>query len=244
MSLFGCLPLLRGLFVLSTLTCAGAAPFQVVVDVSGAPNAQPCVEPVKILFEEWYPKINRLLFGTGSSLPFQEVRVIFERKTEVDTDKGPQPAPAYSKANVIHANFQADTRFDNAYQAMLIHELVHVCQNYSGLARSPARWVGEGIADYVRHKYFEKDLLPRLEWDSDGTLKDSPLERASLEKDGYLIGYTIAAPFLYWLELHKNPQIVAILSQAVRDSRYSAGLFQEHCGDSLDSLWQIFLAQK
>lgn len=56
--------------------------------------------------------------------------------------------------------------------------------------------------------------------------------------------YTIAAPFLYWLELHKNPRIVTILSQAVRNSHYSDGLFQEHCGDSLDMLWQAFLEQK
>jgi hypothetical protein len=236
--------LLSGLFALGALTCAGAEPFHVVVDVSAAPNAKPYAEPVKKLFEEWYVKIDDLLFGTGASLPFQEVRVIFERKTEVVTDQGPQQAPAYSKANIVHANFQAETRFDNAYRAMLIHELVHVCQNYTGLTRSPARWVGEGIADYVRHRYFEKDLLAKLEWDSDGTLKDSPLERAALQKEGYRIGYTIAAPFLYWLELHKNPRIVAILSQAVRDSRYSPGLFKEHCGDSLDTLWQAFFEQK
>jgi hypothetical protein len=68
------------------------------------------------------------------------------------------------------------------YRAMLIHELVHVSQNYSGLTKSGNRWVGEGIADYVRHRYFEKDLLPKLEWDSDGTLKDSDMERAKLEK--------------------------------------------------------------
>lgn len=240
----GRFPLLSGLLALGVLTCAGAERVRVVVDVSGVPNAAPYAKPAKMLFEEWYPKINDLLFGTGASLPFQEVTVIFERKTEVDTDKGPQQAPAYTHANIVHANFQPETRFDQSYRAMLIHELVHVCQNYTGLARSPARWVGEGIADYVRHRYFEKDLLPKLEWDSDGTLKDSPLERAELEKEGYRIGYTIAAPFLYWLELHKNPRIVAILSRAVRDSHYWDGMFQEYCGDSLDHLWQAFMQQK
>jgi hypothetical protein len=56
MSFLGGYPLLSGLFACGALTCAGAAPFHVVVDISGVANAQPYVEPVKKLFEKWYPK--------------------------------------------------------------------------------------------------------------------------------------------------------------------------------------------
>ncbi len=244
MPLLGRLPLLALLFASVAPLCAATASFQVVVDVSDAPNAQPYVVPVKALFEEWYPKINAILFGKAAPLPFKEVRVVFEKTLRVDSDTGPQDAPALAKANVIHVNFSYLGRMEDDYRAMLVHELTHVSQNYTGLAKSPAKWIGEGIADYIRHKYFEKDLVPNLLWDSDGTLKDSPLDRPTLEKQGYLIGYTIAAPFLYWLELKKNPQIVMTLSQGIRESRYSPDVFQQRCGAPLDALWQEFLAQK
>jgi hypothetical protein len=224
-------------------TRLNAGSFQIRVDLSDAPNAQPYAKPVEALFKEWYPKINEILFGKTTPLPFKEVRVVFEKISEVDTATGRTEVPAYTKANVVHVNARQMGRVDNAYLAMLIHELTHICQNYQGLSRSPAKWVGEGVADYVRHKYFEKDLKPMLEWDSDGTLKNSDLDRATLAKQGYQIGYTIAAPFLYWLELHRNRQIVTILSRDVRESRYSADVFETQCGAPLDSLWKEFLAQ-
>ena len=237
--------LFAALIASAALRCGGAASFQVFVDVSAAPHAQPYVRPVKALFEEWYPKIKDALFGKGAPLPFKEVRVIFERKIELDIGTGKaETVPAYTKGNVVHVNFTYLGVMTDDYRAMLIHELVHVSQNYSGLTKSANRWLGEGIADYIRHKYFEKNLLPKLEWDSDGTLKDSDLQRAKLEKQGYLIGYTIAAPFLYWLEIHKNQKIVMTLSLDIRESRYSADVFQERCGASLDALWQEFLLQR
>jgi hypothetical protein len=182
------------LFVSPAVRCMDAASFQVIVDVSGAPNAQPYVGPVKALFEEWYPKINDHLFGKGVALPFKEVRVIFERTIELENGSGKKVVPAYTKDNVVHVNFAYVGIMPDDYRGMLIHELAHVSQNYTGLSKSSERWLGEGIADYVRHKYFERDLLPKLLWDSDGTLQNSDLDRATLEKQGYLNGYTIAAP--------------------------------------------------
>lgn len=245
MAFRGQILLAAALFTIAASRCVDAASFQVFVDVSAAPNAQPYVVPVKALFEEWYPKINDALFGKGAPLPFKEVRVIFERKTELDIGNGKEETiPSYTKGNVVHVNFAYLGVMPDDYRAMLIHELVHVSQNYSGLTKSANRWLGEGIADYIRHRYFEKDLLTKLEWDSDGTLRNSDLERAKLEKQGYLNGYTIAAPFLYWLEIHKDQKIVTTLSLAIRESRDTTEVFQQRGGASLDALWQEFLLQR
>jgi hypothetical protein len=222
---------------------AEASSFTVAVDVADVPNAQAYVAPVKTLITEWYSKINTILFGKAP-LPFAEVRVVFRKTLEADTPNGRVDAPAFTHGNVISVNFTDLVRMNGNYRAMLIHELAHVCQNYKGLDKGPAKWVGEGIADYIRHKYFERDLESKLEWDPDGTIKDGPLERAALAKQGYLVGYTIAAPFLYWLELHKNPRIVVILSQDVRDGSFSSGVFASLCGAPLDALWQKFFDQK
>ena len=59
---------LRGALWGATLLAASALwsaepAFQVRVDVSKVPNAAPYVQPVKTLCEEWYPKINAILFG-------------------------------------------------------------------------------------------------------------------------------------------------------------------------------------
>jgi hypothetical protein len=250
--------LFAALIASGALRCVEAASVRVFVDVSATPNAQPFVGPVKTLFEEWYPKINDALFGKGATPPFKEVRVIFEPKVELDMGTGKEEwVAAYTQGNIVHVNFAVLGVMTDDYRAMLIHELVHVSQNYGGVTTAN-RWLVEGIADYVRHKYFERDLVPKLEWDSDGTLKglgagtfagkgmdaDSDLERAKLEKQGYLSGYTIAAPFLYWLEIHKDQKIVMTLTQDIRESRYSADVFQQRCGASVDQLWQEFLLQK
>ena len=135
---------------------------------------------------------------------------------------------------------------------MMIHELTHVNQNY-GKIPTTASWVTEGIADYVRHKYFEKDLEPKLRLDSAGYLKGYSTEdsllfnleetRARLDQKGYLQSYVVASAFLLWLEERKDKDIVRKLNTALHESRYSEGLFQQHCGASLEALWREFFVQ-
>jgi len=62
-------------------------------------------------------------------------------------------------------------------------------------------------------------------------------------QEGYLAGYTIAAPFLFWLELRKDPGLIVALSHALRDGSYSPGIFTERCGAPLDALWREFILQ-
>ena len=69
----------------ATLWSGEAVPFQVSVDISKTPEATPYVGPVRALCEEWYPKINAVLFGKNYPLPFKEVRIVFEPKIEKGT---------------------------------------------------------------------------------------------------------------------------------------------------------------
>jgi hypothetical protein len=121
----------------------------------------------------------------------------------------------------------------------LIHELTHVNQQY----KNYPEWLNEGMADYVRHKYFERDieakLLPLDGYHFDG----KQMDQAKFRKEGYLLGYIIAAPFLFWLEERKDPGLIIALNHALRDGRYSPAIFQQRCGASLDALWSEFIAQ-
>jgi len=134
----------------------------------------------------------------------------------------------------------------------MIHELAHVVQNYNEFPKT-ATWVNEGIADYFRHKYFEKDLESRLRLDSAGYLKGYSTEdiqlfnlekiKAKLHQKGYLQSYVVASIFFLWLEERKDKDIVRKLSTALHEGRYSEDLFQQHCGAPLEALWREFFTQ-
>ena len=94
-------------------------------------------------------------------------------------------------------------------------------------------WLVEGIADYVRYKYYEKEL--RLVLDEKSLLK--------LRKRGYRQGYGVVARFLLWLEMRKDKDIVRKLNVILEQRRYSAKVFKQICGAPLDKLWQEFMAQ-
>jgi len=114
----------------------------------------------------------------------------------------------------------------------LIHELAHVNQHYKN--GGDPTWLIEGIADYVRHKYFAKDIDPKLDPEQIHESRDK------LEKQGYHMGYTVTGPFLFWLEQSKDKGIVLALNRALREGTYSDKLFEEHCKAPIDSLWDEF----
>ena len=120
---------------------------------------------------------------------------------------------------------------------MLIHELTHVDQHYSNNNDS---WLTEGIADYVRHKYFEKDIELQFAVNLDD---DGKVNNFLFATEGYRVGYRVTGAFLFWLEDRKDKDIVAVLNQALRNGRYSKEIFQTRCNATLDDLWLDFLAQ-
>jgi len=222
----------------SLILAAGipAVAVEVRVDVSRNLNARPYVQPVKALFEEWYPKINGILFDKGTPLPFENIQVVFERMIVDGGTPDKHEVPAYAEGNAVHVNFAYLGHMPDDYQAMLIHELAHVNQQYR--ENKDAGWLVEGIADYVRHKYFEKDIEAKLAFNG-----DVATDKAKLAKEGYLFGYTVTSPFLYWLEVKKDKEIVRVLNLALRNGTYSPEVFKQHCGAPLAALWAEFMAQ-
>jgi hypothetical protein len=109
----------------------------------------------------------------------------------------------------------------------------------------------EGIADYVRHKYFEKDISATLRMNADAQLTgyqpDAPYfymleqQKTSLLTQGYLKTYTIASSFFYWLEMNKDKDIVRKLNLAMSKAEYSPALFEQYAGAPLDDLWREFI---
>ena len=196
--------------------CLAQAPkFVIETDVTKAPECQAFAARAKSLCEEWYPKINEILFSKDRLLPAAKVKLIFE----------PMKGVAHTSNAVIHISAEWVTKKKPDDFGMVIHELTHVVQDYQNKVKGADGWLTEGIADYIRHKYFEKDIEK---------LRINP------DKSSYRQGYTTAAAFLNWLETNKGPDLVHKLNAGLHDGTYSSVMFEKNGGASLDDLWKAF----
>jgi hypothetical protein len=186
--------------------------FKVTIDTSKAPECAAFAEKSKALVEEWYPKINEILFEKGHPLPATEITLIFE----------PRNGVADTRKNVIRISAEWVTKKAPNDYGMVVHELTHVVQDYDGKG---VGWLTEGIADYIRDRHFEPGVRHH---------------RIDPDKGSYRQAYGVAATFLMWLEEHKDKDIVRKLNIASHDGKYSPALFKEYCGADLDTLWKEF----
>jgi hypothetical protein len=200
------------LILIASVSARAAEPFTVHIDTTKAPECEAFAAKSKTLVEEWYPKINDILFGKGHPLPSPDVSLIFE----------PMNGVASTSNNVIRISAEWVTKKAPNDYGMVIHELTHIVQDYRGKGEG---WLTEGIADYIRDHHFE-----------------TRQHRIDPEKSSYRQGYGIAAAFLIWLEREKHPGLVRALNIASHDGAYRPALFTELCGADVDTLWKEFAA--
>jgi hypothetical protein len=186
--------------------------FKVTVDTTKAPECEAFAAKSKTLVEEWYPRINEILFGKDHPLPASEVTLIFE----------PMKGVANTSNHVIRISAEWVTKKAPNDYGMVAHELTHIVQDYKGKGDG---WLTEGIADYIRDRHFEPGVRHH---------------RIDPDQSSYREAYGTAATFLIWLEEHKDKDIVRQLNVASHDGKYSPALFQEYCGADLDTLWKEF----
>ena len=202
-----------GAVALCLAVAAWAEPaFTVHVDTTKAPECEAFAAKSKALVEEWYPRINEILFGKDHPLPAADITLIFE----------PMYGVAHTAKNVMHISAKWVTQTAPNDYGMVAHELTHVVQDYRGKGES---WLTEGMADYIRDRYYEP-----------GARK----QRIDPDRSSYQQGYGTAAVFLIWLEATKDKDIVRKLNIASHDGNYSPALFQEYGGADLDTLWKQF----
>jgi len=60
---------------------------------------------------------------------------------------------------------------------------------------------------------------------------------------GYRRSYQVAGGLLLWLEAGKAPGIVRQLNAAMRRGQYSDDIFQKATSQSLDELWDEYVAE-
>jgi hypothetical protein len=118
----------------------------------------------------------------------------------------------------------------------VIHELVHVIQDYGRARRVNRRasrtpgWVTEGVADYVRWFLYEPEK------------KGAEISRRNLGSARYDASYRISANFIDWVVREHDGELLRKLNAAAREGSYSERLWQEWTGLSLEELGEEWLA--
>ncbi len=215
--LLGC-ACLSLLFPGAQLGRGAVLPFHVAVEYPRAPQCEAFAEKSKTVIEEWYPRINEILFGPDHPLPTDSITLVCE----------PAKFIAYSDIrpkNRIHISSGFVETHPEDY-GTVVHELTHIVQQYAKLRREEV-WLQEGIADYVRHQYFEKDI-------------DGLGAKVDPDRDIYRMGYTKAAAFLAWLQKRKNPAVIRELNRGCAEGHCNVELFPRCCGKDVDTLWKEF----
>ena len=194
-----------------------AASFHVGVEYRKAPECEIFAEKSKAVIEEWYPKINELLFGPDHPLPTDSITLVCE----------PMQSIAYSdiQKNRVHISGAFVSTHPEDY-GTVVHELTHIVQHYAKLKREQI-WLQEGIADYIRHKYFARDIASLA-------LAVDP------DRDTYRKGYRVTAAFLAWLQEHKSATIIQDLNRGCAEGHCTVDLFLNSCGKDVDTLWSEF----
>jgi len=193
------------------------------VDATDAPDlAEWASATLKPTLREWYGHLAALLPSEGYRPP-ERVALRFR------TDMGGTPASAGGGCINLNADWFRRERGREAL-GCVIHELVHVVQNYGRAGRTnpkPSRtpgWVVEGLADYVRWFLFEPQT------------GGAAVTARNFEHARYDGSYRISANFLDWVTRTRGRDLVCKLNAAAREGRYSDALWKEWTGDTLEAL--------
>jgi hypothetical protein len=192
-------------------------PIEIVPDATDAPEMKDWLTDVAKLCEKQYPMICDELKSDGFTPP---TRITMTLKKD---EKG----VAYASGTRIVGGVGYFEKHKDDVGAF-VHETAHCVQQYKG--RGNPGWLVEGVADYVRFFKYEPKRPAKL----------------APEKAKYADSYRISAAFLeYVCETH-DKEAVRKLNEAMRKGKYSADLWKEITGKSVEDLgrdWQKSLAK-
>ena len=197
--------------------------YRFTVDTSEAPDLAEWANTELIpVMQKWYPMIVKMLPSEGYTAP-KTFSITF-----TDRYKG----VAATGGNRIECN-PAWYRGQLKGEAIgsLVHELVHVVQQYHG-KRGPG-WLIEGIPDYIRWYLYEPQ--------SRGA-DIRPARASGARYDG---SYRVSANFLNYVIGKYDKDLIQGLNAALREGRYDAAIWKTRTGLTVEELgdeWKKSLA--
>lgn len=196
--------------------------YEIVIDYSEMPEFKDWIEKkLRPTLEAWYPKIVQTLPSEGYTAP---------KRFTVTFLKDMRGVAATGGTRVMCAGEWFKNNLEGEAVGAVVHELVHVAQQYGGnrrrgAARNPG-WLVEGVADYIRwFKYEPVRLRPR----------------PNPDRAKYTDSYRTTAAFLEYVTTVHDHELVVKMNAAMREGRYAPELWNEYTGKSVDELWELYV---
>jgi hypothetical protein len=203
--------------------------FRFTVDTTVAPDLTDwCDQTLNPVVCEWYPRI----VGMLPSEKFEPPQTVALRFRD---DMGGTPASA-SRATINLNAAWFRTQLQREAAGAVVHELVHVAQQYrhrrsNPRAMSPPGWIVEGVPDYIRWFLYEPQT------------RGAEITERNFANARYDSSYRISANFLNWVTETHDKELVSKLNAAARQGLYEEALWVEWTGKSLSELgddWKEF----
>ncbi len=181
---------------------------------------------------EWYPKLVEMLPSEGYEAP-RRVSITFSASMRgVAATGGTRVRCA---AGWFRQNLQGEAK------GAVLHELVHVVQNYGQARRADPNavrtpgWVVEGICDYIRWFLYEPQT------------RGAEVTARNLSRARYDASYRMTGNFLDWVTQTHAKDIVPRLNAAARAGKYSEDIWKTATGHTVQELgdrWRQELEKK
>jgi len=207
--------------------------YRITIETTEAPDLTQWVQrDLAPVVRQWYPKIVKMLRSPGYEAP---------TRVSITFSAGMRGVAAASGTRIRCAASWFRRELQGEARGAIVHELVHVVQNY-GLARrnNPKRtrtpgWLVEGIADYIRWFLYEPQT------------RGAEITRRNISRARYDGNYRISANFLNWVTETHDKDIVQKFNAAARAGRYSETMWKSFTGQTVQELgdkWKASLEAK
>jgi Peptidase of plants and bacteria len=191
---------------------------EITVNTAAAPGLKDWAEKkLAPVLAEWYPKIVALLPSEGFTAP-----------THYSITIKPMDGVAYTSGTrvAVSKKWIEDEMNDEAVGS-LVHESVHVVQQFRDYNGQNPGWLVEGSADYVRWFLYDADKHGAdIVW----------MRHLRNFTPRYDASYRVTANFLNWVSEKYDKDIVAQMNAAMRQDKYDDNLWKEYTGKTMQEL--------
>ncbi|HVJ66439.1 MAG TPA: basic secretory protein-like protein, partial [Caulifigura sp.] len=194
--------------------------YRIGFDTSDAPDLKPWVdEKLKPVCATWYPKIVEMLPSDGYNAP-EKFTITFHEDME---------GVAHCTGTSIHCAARwYRTQLDKEGLGSIVHEMVHVVQQYGrlGSGRRNPGWLVEGLADYIRWYLYEPASVRR-----------PPNPKTAKYTDSY----RTTGAFLAYVADQNGGDVIKKLNAEMRNGTYTAETWTAVAGSTVDDLWAAYV---
>ncbi len=203
--------------------------YEIVLDTSETPDLTEWADQKLVpMILEWYPKLVAMLPSEGYTAP---------KRVTITIRKDMQGVAATSGTRINCAANWMRRELNREAVGSVLHELVHVVQQYGRARRTnaaaarPPGWLVEGIPDYIRWFLFEPES------------RGAEIPARNLERTRYDASYRVSDNFLNWVVNHYDKDMVRKLNAAIREGKYSEALWKEYTGHTVEELGEKWKAE-